>query len=86
MRSRLDLSNRLHQCILNRYTDIATGISLAHLTQGSEIRRLQITRRVSDGHFEHFHAAGQIGETDVDAALEASSDGRVELPGYVCCS
>lgn len=47
---------------------------------------LELVGGVADGELEHGCAAGEVGEADVDAALEAAADGAVELPGDVGCA
>ena len=73
----LDLSHGLHESILHRYGDVTPRIALAQGSQGLEIARLQLTGSVAYRHFKHFHTAGLIRKTDVDSALESTTDSGV---------
>lgn len=82
----LDLADGLHQRILDSNTDIATGVALAHLRQGSVVGLRQFAGCGADGQHEHLHSCVDIGETDVDSTLESTTNGGIQLPGNVCCA
>lgn len=79
-----NLSHRPHEGMLHHVCNIAARVPLARLGEGGIIVRGEVRFSIADGDLEHAGPAGGVGQTDVDAALEAAADGRVELPGDIC--
>lgn len=83
VRRSLNLPNRLHQRVLHGDADITTGIILADFSEMTVIRLGEAARSVANSELEHLHAGVDVGQADMDAALEAAADGSVELPGDI---
>jgi len=80
----LNLSHRLHQCILYYNADIGSRVALGCSCQLPEILRLQRRVGVTDRQLEHGRSRRQIRQADVNSPLKAATDGGVELPWNVC--
>lgn len=71
---------------MHRDADVAARVSLTQLAQFPVVCLRELARRRANGELEHLHAGGEIGQADVDSALETATDGCVELPGDVRCA
>ena len=76
----LDLAHGLHQGVLDGDGDVAARVALGQLGELAVVLGLEAGGGLADGDLEHGGARGHVGQADVDAALEAAADGRVELP------
>lgn len=83
MRGLDNLPHGTHQRLLHHVGDITARETIRHLREHAVVVRLQVRLRVADGELEHPRAAVGVGQADVHAALETSSDRGVELPGDV---
>ena len=84
VRRLLDLAHGLHEGVLDDDGDVGARVALGGLGELAVVLGAEGGGGVADGDLEHGGAGGQVGQADVDAALEAAADGGVELPGNVC--
>jgi hypothetical protein len=82
----LDEADGLHEGVLDGDGDIWTGVALAQVGQLTEVCLAELAGCVADGELEHFCSRRCVGQADVYSPLETAADGRVELPGDICCA
>ena len=73
MRGLLDLPHGLHEGVLDDDTDIAAGVTIRQLGELAVVLGLEGGRGLADGDLEHSGAGGEVGQADVNAALETAA-------------
>lgn len=71
MSGSLDLSDGLHESVLDSNCNIGTSVAIGELTKGSVVGGSEVTGCGANGNFKHALTSWRVRQGDVDSTLES---------------